>query len=112
MTDEGAPSVVYLLPLQRAATLPQWDYPQGDPPLSQQRAVTIAHSELQRRKVPIAQYRLQNVSLNRVLSGPYNHLWYYSVEFLPRSGPMPKPYWTSFVIVLMDGSVVDASPAQ
>jgi len=116
MTDEGAPPMEFLLPFKRAAALPRWEPSQGDPPVSQQRAVEIARSELERRKLPVAQYRLQYVSLNRILEGPCGarneHLWYYSVQFLPNPVHMPKPFWTTIVLVLMDGTTVSATPAK
>jgi hypothetical protein len=112
MREEGKTLVEFLLPLKRAAALPKWEPSQGDPPLSQQRAVEIARSELERRKLPVAEYRLQYVSLNRILEGPYEHLWYYSVEFLPNPPHVPKPFWTTIVVVLIDGSIVSATPAK
>jgi hypothetical protein len=112
MTEDGTTAVRFLLPLKRAADLPRWEPLQADPPLSQLHAVEIARSELERRKVPVAEYRLQYVSLIRILEGPYEHLWYYEVEFLPNPPHMPKPFWTSTVVVLMDGSVVSATPAK
>src|ERR1700730_4432977 len=111
MTEEGT-TLEFLLPVKRATALPRWEPSQGDPPLSQQRAVEIARSELERRKLRVAEYRLQYVSLNRILEGPYEHLWYYSVEFLPNPAHMPKPFWATIVLVLMDGTIVSATPVK
>lgn len=112
MTEGGATPVEYLLPLKRAAALPRWEPAQGDPPLSLQRAVEIARSDLERRKLPVSEYRVQFVELSRLLEGPYEHLWYYEVEFLPNPPHLPKPFWATVVIVLMDGSVVSATPIK
>jgi hypothetical protein len=108
--EDGSGSVSYMLSQSHAATLPRWDARAGNPPLSQRKAIDIAIAEIKRRKLPLETLELHSVSLTRIKEIPITGLWFYGVTFSPIMGGMPKPYWKSMVLVLMDGSVVNSVP--
>ena len=108
MSLDGVTVVDYAVPIERAAASPRWDSGKGDPPLSQVRAIQIANAELKRRLPATQGLQLQSIILNRVSDGPYGNLWYYSLDYRPLAGSPPKPAWITHIIVLLDGSIVDA----
>jgi hypothetical protein len=106
--EEGGASVSYFLKRSHADTLPRWDDRKGEPPLSQRKAIDIALAELKRRNLQLESLELHSVSLTRIKETSVEGLWFYGVTFSPIMGGVTKPYWKSMVLVLMDGSVVNA----
>jgi hypothetical protein len=105
--DASAGIASFLVKRSQLDSLPRWNDRQGDPPLSQRRAVDIALAELKRRQLPLESLELHSVSLTLIKEVPVEGLWFYGVTFSPKAGGVSKPYWKSMVLVLMDGSVVN-----
>jgi hypothetical protein len=112
LSENGVTTTEYTLPLKRAQTQPRWDPTKGEPPLSQGRAIQLATEELKRRMPSIERMQLTRINLNRVWDGPYSNLWYYSVDFQSVGGGSAGPFGSSIIIVLLDGSIVTATPTR
>jgi hypothetical protein len=107
---DGKVKVEYLVSKAVLAKQPRWDERKGDAPLSQTEVIRLARAELQRRGVVVSSVQLRDVSVSRVDTAGLSNIWYYTASFSPITCGAGRAYWDCKVLLLMDGSVVNATP--
>ena len=97
-------SLVWEIPVARAAALPRWDIDRQDPPLTLAQAKQIARTWLAQRNPQLA-FEVNNINLQRVRRTADVDLWYYQLAFYPTTPEPTMPILRA--VVLPDGSIVE-----
>ncbi|MBT3378888.1 MAG: hypothetical protein HN742_18305 [Lentisphaerae bacterium] len=107
--DAGNGPTSYVVATAAVRATPRWDG-KGAPPLSVERAVSLAWQALRKRKRKTGQLVLQSIALSRITSGLVPDRWYYVASFqqdlmaLQDQDEWPR---MELVYLLMDGSTVE-----
>ena len=108
-TSIGGKPFEFVLSASRLAKTPSWPDNQENPPLSPRKALAAARKYLARLVADAAKWQIEQLTL-RSVGTPDK--WIYVIEFSPPLPPggLDGKSVTSKLVVLMDGTALEAQP--